>query len=163
MRNFIMLGLSCSFSILMHQSTVAQVNSGKAVGEKSPCAGSSDICYFVEVSEFRFKRPKYDCESGFWFCTGSRWILVCTPDDSEPLSPTLTERGVKVIAVPKKTDKVLTFLFPYALVRQPGNNIEDFRTFNVDEEITIGGMKLKKGDYPTRFTDAEIIIDVPYY
>ena len=134
---------------------------------KGLCPPGSTEVWEYEFDGFRFKRPKFDCGSGFFFCTvKGNWSFVGCRDQFGtvyPATPSLSPVGTKVIAFTNNTVNEVTILFPYGLVNKPGNNVNDFNIFSVDEEINIGNMKLKAGAYPTTFTATEIVVKVPIY
>ncbi|GAA4035159.1 hypothetical protein GCM10022386_20440 [Flavobacterium cheonhonense] len=49
------------------------------------------------------------------------------------------------------------------MINKPGNTLDDFKIFSVDEEISIGDMKLKAGSYNTTLTNETIVVKVPIY
>lgn len=148
------------------------ISEDKTVGLRSgDCPEGYFESWSYEFNTFRFKRPKYDCERGFWFCTDGGWVLTCIDLHGQPMGPLppedhtyISPRGGRAVAyaTPGVSNEI-TILFPRGLETMPGNSIVDFQTFNVDSEIYIGGMQLRAGDYPTVFTTDHIICKVPIY
>lgn len=124
------------------------------------CPEGTFTVYNYEFSTFRFKRPKFNCESGFWFCTtDGEWVKSCIDRNGDPV-PKISEVGAKVYAVPIKENNTVKFYFPKGLLDLPENNIEDFYEFNVDDELIFGDMKLIEGTYLSTFTEEAIVISV---
>lgn len=135
------------------------------VARKRLCPEGTSEVWTYEFGSFNFHRPKYNCETGFWFCTtDAHWELDCQDSDgnSYPPLPAILENKAIVYALPDRDNNIISFRFPLELVDKPGNNIDDFRVFNVDDALLIDDMKLVKGNYNTTFTSNQIIVDVPF-
>jgi hypothetical protein len=125
-----------------------------------PCPEGTIAVWSYEFESFHFHRPVKNCESGFWFCTkGGEWTVECVPIPNAKSQ--LTNNGTLVLAIVDRKNKLISFHFPIELIGKDGNTQRDFETFNVDEELTYGDLSLVKGDYPSTFTNNEIIINVP--
>lgn len=136
------------------------------VPEKVPdCPPGTHPVIIYEFDEFRFHRPKWNCQSGFWFCTvGGKVTVQCVPVSSFPYKSVINGKHTTVIA--ELTDKNIQFHFPAALLSVEGYTKKDLSVLNVDEalEINFGSKKLKliTGDYAVNIVKDELIIDVNY-
>jgi hypothetical protein len=108
-----------------------------------------------EFAEFHFHRPKFDCESGFWFCTvGGHWEVDCVPD-----RPLASINGTTAYVWAQELENgQIEIHFPIGLKDTNGYTAEDLSIFNVDEEYEIyKGITLKTGDYPVVETDVDFV------
>lgn len=130
------------------------------------CPEGTHPVIIYEFDEFRFHRPKWNCQSGFWFCTvGAKWTVQCVPNASSfPYKPVISGKHATVIA--ELAEKNIRFHFPAALLSTEGYTKKDLSVFNVDEalEIDFGSKKIKliTGDYAVKLVKEELIIDVNY-
>ncbi len=125
-----------------------------------PCPKGTFEVWSYEFESFHFHRPVKNCESGFWFCTkGGGWTVDCVTNPNAKSQ--ITNNGTLVLAVVDREKEIISFHFPIELIGKDGNKFSDFETFNVDEELKFGDLTLIKGDYPSTFTNDEIIINVP--
>ena len=135
--------------------------------EKIPleiCPPGTHAVLSWEFDTFRFKRPKYDCNRGFWFCSDGHWVLSCEPNQyrAAEISNVDIDNGTTTVSIAiYEGENYIDFYFPKELLNVGGNSLSDFTTFNVDDELMlIEGVTLKKGDYSSRIEDDEIIISV---
>ncbi|MCO6174539.1 hypothetical protein NHF50_05735 [Flavobacterium sp. NRK F10] len=127
-----------------------------------PCPDGMVAVLSYEFDSFHFHRPKKNCESGFWFCTkGGEWVVNCVSNPKGKIYSSISETTTTVAAIIDRENESISFHFPIELINKNGNTINDFETFNVDEELEFGDVTLIIGDYPSTFTNDEIIIDVP--
>lgn len=115
--------------------------------------------------ELAFHRPKFDCESGFWFCCGNgQWTTTCVPN-SQYFGADKTGKTSKIKMFVEVTDQQFIFHFNASLKNEPGYSNSDLQVFNVDDALifSIGSKKyqLITGDYSTIQTDLEIKVIVP--
>lgn len=146
-----------------NSSLTNKVDSGSGIGVVGGdvCPDGMIAVVSYEFDTFRFHRPKKDCESGFWFCSDGKWVITCVENPNGRIHSGITESTTTVAAIIDKSNKIVSFHFPIGLIGKDGNNLSDFETFNVDEEVPFGDLTLIKGDYQSTFTNDEIIINVP--
>lgn len=138
------------------------------------CPPNSTASIHYEFSSFKFKRPKFNCESGFWFCTtDGEWIVECHDNyngavvASYSLSDVdnITQRTT-VAGIIDYNNKIVDFYFPIELANVGGNKLSDFDVFNVDDDESINileGVELIPGNYYSRIENTEIIISVDFH
>ncbi|MBL0357973.1 MAG: hypothetical protein IPP72_14325 [Chitinophagaceae bacterium] len=129
------------------------------------CPEGTHPVVIYEFDEFHFHRPKYNCKSGFWFCTtNGQWTIQCVPVSSFPYKSIIKENRINVIA--ELTEKSIRFHFPAALLQADGYSEKDLSVFNVDEALSFdfGSKKIKliTGDYAVKLLEEELVIDVNY-
>jgi hypothetical protein len=168
----LVLFFACSKPAAERQSTTTPTTRSAAPATKAQSSGNAtakalpDDCppgqhpaLTYDFDEFRFHRPKYDCESGFWFCTkgGSGWQIKCV--DNLPFSYI---SGTTAHLWARQLDNgQMEMHFPLALRETEGYTAEDLATFNVDEEWEIyPGVTLKPGDYPVKEVEKELVVVV---
>ncbi|MEY8849909.1 hypothetical protein AB9K26_13905 [Psychroserpens sp. XS_ASV72] len=166
------LSLSCSKD---NNEEIIPVNenSSQTSARLPECPPNSHAVLHYQFSSFRFKRPKYDCERGFWFCfTDPEWQVHCVDNYNGAVVKTISlsnvdqiEERTTVAGLINKGDKIVDFYFPIELVGLDGNTLEDFAIFNVDDDENIyitNGVTLIPGDYPSRVEGSEIIVSVNF-
>lgn len=125
------------------------------------CPEGTHAVLAYDFDEFRFHRPKYDCERGFWFCTvnGSGWYIDCVPN--KPVA--YIRNGTAFVWVEELDNNQVEFHFPLDLKNDPNYSREDLATFNVDDEyILYEGITLIPGDYAVKETATELVVVVDY-
>lgn len=157
---------ACTFLLSCSNENISEKKMSSESFSKGRCPEGTTEVWTYEADGFRFKRPKFNCESGFWFCTyGGGWVFEGCKDSSGniwPATPSTTINKTNLVAFPSPNNTI-TILFPKELINKPGNTLDDFKIFSVDEEISIGDMKLKAGSYNTTLTNETIVVKVPIY
>jgi hypothetical protein len=122
-----------------------------------PCPEGTHAVLVYEFDAFRFHRPRYNCERGFWFCTsGGQWSIQCVPN-----SPIAAIEGGIANIWAEELGGQMELHFPLELKNTEGYTQEDLSTFNVDEEYEIyEGIILKPGDYSVTETENELVVIV---
>ena len=132
-----------------------------APGGAGPCPPGMLAVISYEFDTFRFHRPKKNCESGFFFCSDGDWVINCVENPKGRLYSGMTETTTTVAGIIDRENSLISFHFPIELINKEGNTQSDFEIFNVDEDLSFGDLTLVKGNYPSTFTNNEIIINVP--
>lgn len=117
---------------------------------------------------FRFKRPIYDCEHGFWFCSYgcTGWHIECWPNGPASMKATLSEKNKAITWVELTEANFVRFHFPAALKSLNSYSDKELSLFNVDEALVldfgIKKIKLIVGEYPVMEKGGELIVLVKY-
>lgn len=136
----------------------SSTSSSEALRALPDCPEGTHAVLTYEFDEFRFHRPRRDCESGFWFCTvGGHWEVNCVPN-----SPFASINGTTAYVWAQELENgQIEIHFPLALKDTEGYSAEDLATFNVDEEYEIyEGITLKIGDYSVEETEIDLVVVV---
>jgi hypothetical protein len=65
-------------------SLVKKINNRQNSTNESKMTGPCDNAVSISIvreTDFEFKRPKFDCDRGFWFCSESHTYRVCKDSD----------------------------------------------------------------------------------
>lgn len=119
------------------------------------CGPNEHAVLTYSYDGFNFHRPKYGCESGFWFCfEAGHWSQTCV---SNVRVATIEEGRANLWA--QENNGKLEIHFPIALKSTAGYTSTDLATFNVDDEYEIyEGITMKMGDYPVIETATELVV-----
>lgn len=159
--------------------TISQIASLKSAMEDNvlqktfgPCDNAARIQIY-HTGTFRFKRPKFDCESGFWFCsTPGIWMGDCFDSAgnliySAPLASFEPSKSGQQNGVDFRVEIVYssenTVFMKYDLNYFNSNeySTSDLEFLSVDEELLLtNGQNLVLGQYPTFEYDGFLIAEV---
>ncbi|MAX69807.1 MAG: hypothetical protein CMC76_01725 [Flavobacteriaceae bacterium] len=174
MKNLIyLLLIALIFSCEKDDNTMNQVIEGFQKIGPSGCPENTTASIHYEFDEFRFKRPKFNCNSGFWFCTtNGGWVIECHDNFSGAVVEVIslskvdtTSRKTTVAGIINYSNSTVDFYFPKELAYLEGNKLSDFNVFNVDNDTNINiidGVTLIPGNYNTLIDDTEIIVSVDF-
>ncbi|MFK7781883.1 hypothetical protein [Psychroserpens sp.] len=167
------LVLACSSEKIEDSEVITKDNIEIFERLSGSCPPNSTASIHYESDGFRFKRPKTDCQSGFWFCTlNGGWVIKChdnyTGAEVEVTQATQVNRTFEtttIAGIINDAEKTVDFYFPIELADIDGNSLDDFEIFNVDVDENIyitENIKLIPGDYVSRIEGSEIIITVKF-
>lgn len=131
------------------------------------CDGAVSIGISVET-DFDIKRPKFDCNSGFWFCTETHTYLTCKDGAGNIIHQEEICRTGNTNQKPHKyqiplyefdeNNIVLSFKKEYFKV---GFTADDLKFFSVDDErLILPNRKLVIGEYEVFDNESTYVVKV---
>lgn len=151
---FISTFLSCKKTTLINKNTQLQEES-PTVMPIDDCPEGQHLAWFYEFDGFNFHRPKFNCGSGFWFCfRAGHWTKRCVADN-----PNTEIKANSTIVWGKISGSQFEIHFPVGLQYKPGNLLQDFQTFSVDDLYEIDtNLTLAKGSYPVSIVGSDFVV-----
>lgn len=138
------------------------IANAQIVGRSAPNCPAGQHPVLTYACDLAFHRPKFDCESGFWFCfSNCTWTSSCVGD----LAFRSAEREFSNEVIGELVGDNFVIHFPKGAVERSNLSAVDKSTINVDDalQFVFNGKKvtLIKGDYSTQETEYEIIATIP--
>lgn len=148
------------------------LNSKLPAVSSGPCDNAASVGISMQT-DFEFKRPKYDCQRGFWFCSETHYYYNCYDSGGNLIYQEEIGGGnrvsnenipnykytVKVNFFEEDNEMLLTFPKEYFL--DGTYTQDDMSYFSVDEEIEIvpnSGIYFVKGQYEVFEYENEIYV-----
>ncbi len=109
------------------------------------------------IDEFRLKRPKHNCNRGFWFCVKGHWEIISW-DINNQYSVYKDPNG-QVHILGELIDDQVKLRFPIEL--NETHSSSDLELFSVDEEYEFyPSYTMKIGQYDVNIIDNEYVVFV---
>ncbi len=132
------------------------------------CPTGTHPVFVNNCGPFRFHRPIYNCESGFWFCHEggcSGWHLECWTNQPyfQASNPVANISNGQAMIWGRIVDKKFELHFPIALTTTQGYTAQDLSVFSVDADdhfFSNGAIQyiMKKGQYPVTAIGNELVV-----
>lgn len=147
---------------------------GVSIKSAGPCDLATRTVIY-HTGAFRFKRPKFDCNQGFWFCTtAGEWYVDCYRYDTllysgpiseltnRPKSASSSGAGVNLpVEIVYSANSTVFMKFPLEYFDSSTYTTEDLNFLSVDDQLDMpNGSTLKLGQYPTFELDGFLIAEV---
>jgi len=147
--------ISCKKTTVSEKTPILVEEIGTYIIPGDPCPPGTYGVWTYEFDGFNFKRPKFSCGSGFWFCfKNGHWVKTCV--SSDPNAHTNTN---STVVWGKFVGNQFELHFPTDLVNKQGNSPGDFQTFSADDDYEIAtGLTLAKGVYQVNIVGSEFVI-----
>lgn len=148
-------------SKIINTNLNSKVNSG-------PCDGASSYGISVQT-DFDFKRPKHNCQSGFWFCTETSTYLQCLDSNGDVIYQVELFTGNREepmnkysIGLVELENNEIVLSFPKLYFENGNYTNDDLKFFSVDESIEIlPNAYLVKGDFEVFSYEESLLVLLP--
>lgn len=136
-------------------------------GSETPCDNAASVGISLSY-DFEFYRPKYNCESGFWFC--GKWTSYWTCYDVNGnviYQEEIQDKGNRIpkgkysveVNILESNEMILEF--PKEQLLHEGYSVKNLSFFNVDDEFQVfpkSNLYFVKGDYPVYENEDKLIV-----
>jgi len=146
---------SCQKSTFITNKNTPLQEESATVMPIDDCPEGQHLAWFYEFNGFNFHRPKFNCNSGFWFCfRDGHWVKRCVADN-----PSTEIKTNSTVVWGKMVGSQFEIHFPAGLQYMPGNSPQDFQTFSVDDEYEIDtNLTLAKGSYTVSTIGSDFVV-----